>query len=148
MTNQERLQHEFFMARCIELAKLAKANGESPVGSIIVKNNEIIGEGIEAVKAHRDITYHAEIEAIRVTQSKLQPVNLTDAVMYSTHEPCIMCAYVIRHHKIGTIVVGIPSKTLGGYSSPYPLLLDNKIHSWAPAPIVIEDILSVECRAL
>ena len=53
------------MLKCIELANIAKQRGESPVGSVVVKDGEIIGEGIEGGKTNKDITYHAEIEAIR-----------------------------------------------------------------------------------
>ena len=57
--------HEHYMQKCIDLAIIAKQQGESPVGSVIVKNGEIIAEGFEGAKAHNDITLHAEVVAIR-----------------------------------------------------------------------------------
>jgi len=141
-------EHEQFMHRCIELAHSAKANGESPVGSVIVRNSEIIGEGIEAGKAHLDITFHAEIEAIRKASQFLKSQDLSDCILYTTHEPCIMCSYMIRHTKINTIVSALTTGEYGGFSSQHPLLLDTTIHKWGKPPVLISGILEDECRKL
>ncbi|MCF2445692.1 nucleoside deaminase [Dyadobacter sp. CY345] len=141
-------KHEHFMRRCIELANIAKSNGESPVGSVIVRNGEIIGEGIEAGKANLDITFHAEIEAIRMASQYLKSQNLSDCILYTTHEPCIMCSYMIRHTKITTIVSAISVNQYGGFSSQYPLLLDTTIQKWGKPPLLISGILENECREL
>jgi tRNA(adenine34) deaminase len=53
-------KYESLMRRCIELAKIAKERGDSPVGSIIVKDEQIVAEGIEGGKTHKDVTFHAE----------------------------------------------------------------------------------------
>ena len=148
MTDHDKTSHEFFMTRCIQLAKVAKDRGDSPVGAIIVKNGQIIAEGIEGGKTHQDITFHAEIEAIRQATKNLNSPNLSDCSMYTTHEPCIMCSYVIRHHKINTIVVGVTTGEIGGYSSAFPLLLDKTITKWGAPPKIITGILENECRKL
>jgi len=140
--------HEHFMLRCIALAHIAKSKGESPVGSVIVRNGEIIGEGIEAGKAHIDITFHAEIEAIRKASQFLRSQDLSDCILYTTHEPCIMCSYMIRHTKISTIVSALTTGEYGGFSSQYPLLLDISIHKWGKPPIIISGILEEQCRKL
>lgn len=140
--------HERFMSRCIELAHIAKSRGESPVGSIIVRNGEIIGEGIEGGREHLDITFHAEIEAIRQASKLLQSQDLSECILYTTHEPCIMCSYMIRHTKINTIVSAIATGEYGGSSSHYPLLLDTGIHKWGNPPKLISGILEDECRKL
>lgn len=140
--------HEFYMAECIVLAKIAKARGDSPVGSSIVRNEKIIGEGIEGGKTHQDIIFHAEIEAIRDAVKYTGTPDLSDCILYTTHEPCIMCSYVIRHHKIGLVVVGITTGEIGGYSSKYPLLLDKEIKKWSSPPEIIVGIMEKECREL
>src|SRR6478609_3973229 len=99
-TNSDDILHESYMRKCIELALKAKELKESPVGSLVVMNEIIIAEGWECSKAHNDITFHAEIEAIRRATEHLQSQNLSNCVLYTTHEPCIMCSYVIRHTKI------------------------------------------------
>ena len=141
-------EHEPFMQRCIELARIAKSRGESPVGSVVVRNGEIIGEGIEASKANLDITFHAEIEAIRKASQFLQSQDLSECILYTTHEPCIMCSYMIRHTKIKTIVSAISTGEYGGFSSKYPLLYDTSILKWGNPPVLIKGVLEDECRQL
>lgn len=140
--------HNFFMSRCIELALIAKQRGDSPVGSVIVKDDQIIATGIEGGKTHRDITYHAEIEAIRQAVKHLNSQDLSECTMYTTHEPCIMCSYVIRHAKINTVVIGISVDDVGGLSSKYPLLKDKTITKWTGPPRLITGIMEDECRGL
>ena len=141
--------HEFYMKQCIELGKIAKENGESPVGSILVKNGKIVAKGIEAGKHHKDITSHAEIEVIRNFVKESGITNLENFTMYTTHEPCIMCSYVIRHHKISVIVWGISTGEIGGYSSPnFKILEDKTISKWGKSPLLIPNILEDECKAL
>ncbi|MBV1922707.1 MAG: nucleoside deaminase, partial [Flavobacteriaceae bacterium] len=100
--------HEYFMKKCIELGVKALKNGNPPVGSLLVKEDTIIGIGIENGKSSNDITNHAEIEAIRDALKSHQSIN--GSILYTTHEPCIMCSYVIRHHRIKTIVFGAKSE--------------------------------------
>lgn len=147
-TRQAEIQYGTFMRRCIELALIAKKRGDSPVGSIVVKDEKIVGEGIEGGKTHKDITFHAEVEAIRQAVRNLQTTNLCDCILITTHEPCILCSYIIRHHKISTVVVGVPSGEIGGFTSKYPILKDTDITSWSTPPHVIMGVLEKECQRL
>ncbi|SIO05907.1 nucleoside deaminase [Chitinophaga niabensis] len=131
-------EHSIFMRRCMELAEIARQRGDSPVGSVLVLDGQIIAEGIEGGKTHRDITYHAEIEAIRQATEKLSSQDLSACTMYTTHEPCIMCSYVIRHTRISSVVMAITTGDIGGSSSAYPLLKDITIKKWGPPPELIE----------
>lgn len=148
MTIQDKVLYEGLMRKCISLALTAKSRGDSPVGSILVKDGRIISEGIEGGKTHNDITFHAEIEAIRNATKALKKTDLSDCVLITTHEPCIMCSYVIRHHKIKLIIVGVTTGEIGGYSSAFPLLLDKTITKWSDSPNIIDGILEQECREL
>ncbi len=148
MDRNELKKHEFYMRKCIELAKIARKRGDNPVGSIIVREDEIVGEGIEANKTQNDITFHAEIVAIRNATKFLNTQDLSDTILYTTHEPCIMCSYVIRHSHIQTIVSGLSTGEFGGYSSKYPLLLDDTITKWGDPPTLINGILEKECGEL
>lgn len=140
--------HIVFMHKCIQLALIAKQRGDSPVGSVIIRDGKIVGEGIEGGKTHRDITYHAEIEAIRQATEQLNSQDLSACIMYTTHEPCIMCSYVIRHTKINTIVIALTTGDIGGSSSAYPLLTDTTIKKWGSTPKLITGVLEKECREL
>lgn len=148
MTNLNQSELENYMKECIRLAKIAKDRGDSPVGSLLIRDGIIISEGIEGGKTHKDITYHAEIEAVRNAVKKLGKSDLSDCIMVTTHEPCIMCSYVIRHHKVKLIIVGDNSGEIGGYSSIYPLLNDKSITNWSDPPQIITGILEKECREL
>lgn len=148
MTSHEKKQYEGYMNRCIDLAIIARKRGDSPVGSVIVQDGEIIAEGIEGGKTHKDITYHAEIEAIRNARKKLKTADLSDCTLVTTHEPCIMCSYVIRHHVIKLLLVGLKTGEISGYSSSYPILLDKTIERWSEPPEIVDGILIKKCKAL
>jgi len=135
------------MHKCIDLALLAKARGDSAVGSVLVLDGNIIGSGIEGGKTFGDITYHAEIEAIRDAK-RLGTLDLSKSLLYTTHEPCIMCSYVIRHSKISVVVMGMSTGDIGGVNSAYPLLLDKTVTKWSLAPTIISGVLEKECRDL
>jgi|SRR6056297_97516 len=139
-------KHNLIMTKCIELAKEAKLDGNSPVGSIVLLNDKIVGIGKEGVHSKKDITRHAEIEAI---QSALENVkSLRGSTLYTTHEPCVMCSYVIRHYQIGTIVFGLRSKHIGGKSSEFNLLETESVPNWKKKPSIIEGIMENECLQL
>ena len=140
--------HEYFMRHCLRLANKAMANGNPPVGAIIVKDEEIIGQGIEAGKSKSDITFHAEIEVVRHAVNKLSRKDLSDCSLYTTHEPCIMCSYVIRHHALKEVVIGSRVKTIGGMTSNYPILIAKDIEIWSAPPLIVENVCSQECKAL
>ena len=81
-----------FMKRAIELAQLGmKSNAGGPFGAIVVKSNEIIGEGFNQVTSTNDPTAHAEVVAIRSACAKLNTFQLDDCVIYTSCEPCPMC---------------------------------------------------------
>src|SRR3546814_8991300 len=96
------VNHENFMNRCFELAEMAAKEGESAVGSVVVKDGLIIGEGYEKSRQQGDVTRHAEVVAVLDALKKDK--DLSEAVLYNNIEPCILCSYVIRHHKISEVV--------------------------------------------
>ena len=140
-------EQERWMKRCLQLGREALLNGNAPVGSVLVAAGDIIGKGREAGKSKNDITCHAEIEAIRDAIHQGYS-DLWGATLYTTHEPCIMCAYVIRQHRIPTVVMGLTVAEVGGYTSAYPILRATNIPHWGPAPQVVMSILAKECAAL
>lgn len=128
----------YYIKRCEILSKQAAANGEAPVGSVIIKDDEIISEAIETSKNKNDVTCHAELEAIRLAVKKLKTNDLSDCVIYSTHEPCVMCSYAIRFYKIRKVVFRHTVDYFGGISSSMPLLLVNEVPlHWSDVPEVV-----------
>jgi tRNA(adenine34) deaminase len=126
-----------YLQCCFQLAKQAAQKGNSSVGALIVKNDKIISEAEEAVKTKNDISCHAEMEAIRKAVKNLHANDLSGCTLYTTHEPCIMCSYAIRYHKIKEVVYVHQSQYLGGVSSSMPLLISTEVPaSWSKPPII------------
>ena len=136
------------MLRCIELGRQSMAKGNAPVGSVIVRDGEIIGEGLELGKTQNDITYHAEIEAIRDALKKGAFTKLSGTTLYTTHEPCLMCSYAIRHYEIKKVVYGLSVKDIGGHTSDFAVLKTTGVSNWPVIPEIISGFMEAECHAL
>lgn len=134
------------MERCIELALIAKANGESPVGSLLVHKGEVIGEGIETVKSVNDVTGHAEMLAIKDAIKKDHSGNLHEATLYTTHEPCWMCSYAIRNYNLAKVVYAISIPSIGGDSSPFKVLHTDTVDRWSDGPKIIRGFKEELCQ--
>jgi tRNA(adenine34) deaminase len=148
MDEQSLRKHEKYMQRCLELADEAKAHGKAPVGSVIVKEGKIIGEGIEGTEKLPAILAHAEVAAVLQAISNTDSNDLSECTLYTTVEPCFMCSYLIRQTKISKVVFGIRTPGVGGVSSGYPFLPAKDIAKWPSVPLIIEGILKRECLAL
>ena len=92
-----------FMKRAIELSKESINSGGGPFGSVIVKNDKIISEGINRVTDNNDPTAHGEIVAIRNACKELNTFNLSNCSLYSSCEPCPMCMSAIYWSRIGKV---------------------------------------------
>lgn len=130
---------EDYIKHCRLLAQRALANGNAPVGAIIVKRGEVIAEAEEATKSKNDITCHAELEAVRLTVKALLINDLSGCTLYTTHEPCVMCSYAIRFHKITKVVYEQQSAYLGGLSSSMALLASEEVPPhWSAPPEIVQ----------
>ena len=141
-------EHQPYMKRCLELGQQSMDLGNSPVGAVLVKDGKIIGEGLELAKTHNDITYHAEVEAIRDALKNTGAKKLEGTVLYTTHEPCLLCSYAIRHYRIAAVYFGLSTGDIGGHSSDFKLLATDKVSSWQEAPLVQGGIMKKDCEAL
>ena len=92
-----------FMKRAIELSKESINSGGGPFGSVIVKDDKIISEGINRVTVNNDPTAHGEIVAIRNACKELNTFNLSNCLFYSSCEPCPMCMSAIYWSRIGKV---------------------------------------------
>jgi tRNA(Arg) A34 adenosine deaminase TadA len=136
------------MKQCIALGKEAMSKGNPPVGSIIVRNDTVIGIGLEAGKSSKDITKHAEIEAVKDAIQNNHLEDLKDCKLYTTHEPCIMCSYVLRQYKIDAIIYGSNVDHVGGITSSLNVMTTKHVPNWEKPPNILGDILKEECDNL
>ncbi|QNH63662.1 nucleoside deaminase [Hymenobacter sediminicola] len=131
----EKSSDAVFMARCQQLAEHAAAQGESPVGALLVCGGKIIAAESEATRRLAAITAHAELLTLQAARQKLGRIDLSDCTLYSTHEPCVMCAYAIRYHRVRRVVFMQPSSYLGGTSAVGSLLTTPHVPpTWAAPP--------------
>ena len=100
------MSDETCMRRALELAQRAAAEGEVPVGAVVVMDGNIVGEGWNRPISANDPTAHAEIQAMRAAASTLKNYRLTGATLYVTLEPCEMCLGAMFHARIARAVFG------------------------------------------
>ncbi|MCP9221898.1 tRNA adenosine(34) deaminase TadA [Erythrobacter sp. LQ02-29] len=89
-----------FMIRALELAREASAEGEVPVGAVVVRDGKIVGEGRNAPRRDHDPTAHAEMLALRQAARTVGSERLSGCDLWVTLEPCAMCAGAIVHARI------------------------------------------------
>ena len=126
-----------FMTRCFELAALAKAAGESAVGTVIVRDGVIIAEGVETIHAASDPSGHAETLAIREACARLGTTDLSDCTLYTNVEPCFMCGYLVRQTGVRRVVMSRDCGEIGSVKSRYPFLVDGSFDRWGAPPEVV-----------
>jgi tRNA(adenine34) deaminase len=95
-----------FMRLALEQAATAQANGEVPVGAVLVRGDDVIATGANRPIAAHDPTAHAEIEALRAGGRALNSYRLTETTLYVSLEPCVMCASAIVHARVKRVVFG------------------------------------------
>lgn len=131
-----------FMKLALGLAKKAELKNEVPVGALIVRNGEIIGQGMNTSISDHDPTSHAEINAIREAAKSIKNYRLKDCAIYVTLEPCAMCVGAIQHARIDKIIYGAPDPKTGACGSMIDLISVKEINHHAEA---IGGILEKEC---
>ena len=107
----------YFMDQALELARQAAAEGEVPVGCVIVRNGEIVGRGRNRRETGRTALGHAEIQAISQACEALGGWRLWECTMYVTLEPCPMCAGAIINARIPRVVFGASDAKCGACGS-------------------------------
>ncbi|SVB58854.1 uncharacterized protein METZ01_LOCUS211708 [marine metagenome] len=95
-----------WMRRAFTLAKMAGAQGEVPVGAVVIKDSEILAEGHNLTQSALDPTAHAEIVTIRAAAIALSDWRLTGCTLYVTLEPCAMCAGALVLSRVSRLVFG------------------------------------------
>ncbi len=139
------VDHEFFMREAVRLARLAEEAGEVPVGAVAARGAEILGRGHNAPVLRNDPTAHAEILALRQAAEALRNYRLEDVTLYTTLEPCAMCAGALVAARVRRLVFGARDLRFGAVRSKFALadsrLLNHRVE-------IVEGVLAAECTAL
>jgi tRNA(adenine34) deaminase len=133
---------EHFMLLALEQAEKASKREEVPVGAILVINNEVIASAYNAKESTSDPTAHAELIAIREGAMKTRSRYLTDAILYATKEPCVMCAGAMVNARLGKLVYGCSDKRFGAISSRYQIASDPTLNHQVA---VLAGVLAQDC---
>ena len=138
------MNHEYFMAEALSLARKAIADGDVPVGCVIVRDGEVIGRGRNRREEAGDATAHAEVEAIRDACARLGSWRLHRCVLYVTLEPCPMCAGAIVNARVEEVRYGVKDEKAGCCGSVLNLFEERFNHR----PRIYQGPLKRECEAV
>ena len=108
---------EKFMRAALAEAKVAASVGEVPVGAVLVRNDEIVGRGLNRPVQDNDPTAHAEIVALRAAAGEARNYRLPDTTLYVTLEPCAMCVGAMLHARVRRVVFGAYDPKAGAAGS-------------------------------
>ena len=135
---------ERFMDEALALAREAAGDGETPVGCVVVKDGRVIGRGRNRREARRDVTAHAELEAIRDAERTLGDWRLSGCTLYVTLEPCPMCMGGILQSRVSRVVFGAFDPAAGCCGSVLALQMER----FSPVPAAFGGVREQECRLL
>lgn len=116
------------MQLALEQARLAWAEGEVPVGAVVVKDGEVIATGYNQPIGRHDPTAHAEIVALRAAAEKLGNYRLPGCELYVTLEPCIMCSGAMMHARLARVVYAAPDPKTGACGSVVNLFDEERLN--------------------
>ncbi|PKK82006.1 MAG: tRNA-specific adenosine deaminase [candidate division Zixibacteria bacterium HGW-Zixibacteria-1] len=120
--------HVYFMERAFLEAQVAFEEDEVPVGAVVVKNNQIIGRGHNQTETLKDATAHAEIIALTSAAQNVGDWRLDECILYSTIEPCAMCAGAAVLSRIKTIVFGAPDIRFGACGTIFDIPTEKRLN--------------------
>lgn len=132
------------MQKALQLAKISAAEGEVPVGAVIVKGDEIVGTGRNRREYGKNALYHAEIEAIDSACKTLGGWRLWECDMYVTLEPCPMCAGAIINSRIKTVYYGASDLKAGSFGS----VVDFNSLPYNHKPEIVSGVMEDEAKEM
>ena len=133
------------MLMALAEAEKAAVAGETPIGAVLVIDNEVVASAHNMRETWQDPTAHAESIVLREASAQLGRWRLSDATLYVTLEPCLMCAGALVLARISRVVYGCRDPKAGALGSVYDVVRDGRLnHTYTITP----GILEFECRAV
>ena len=133
------------MREALDEARRGLADGEVPVGAVVVVGGAIVGRARNAPVALTDPTAHAEVLALRAAGLETGNYRLTGATLYATVEPCAMCCGAVIQARLARVVYGASDPKAGAVESRYRLLDDGRSNHRVET---LSGVLGAECGAL
>lgn len=138
--DEQRQKDELYMRKAIAEAQQAQAQGEIPIGAVVVCKDRIIARAHNLTETLNDATAHAEMQAITAASNLIGGKYLSDCTLYVTVEPCIMCAGALGWAQVKRIVYGTKDEKRG-----FSVYAPKALH---PRATVVGGILEDECKML
>jgi tRNA(adenine34) deaminase len=139
------MDQNFFMREALKEAQKAFDENEVPVGAVAVFKNQIIGRGHNQTERLQDPTAHAEILAITAAANALNSWRLKDVVVYSTVEPCIMCAGALVLARVKKIIFGAHDEKFGGCGSVFNVTREKRLNHHVE---VVDGVMEKDAHSL
>ncbi|MBI5664156.1 MAG: tRNA adenosine(34) deaminase TadA [Nitrospirae bacterium] len=136
---------EYFMRLALKEAEAANEKAEVPVGSVLVLDDKVIASAHNSKESTNDPTAHAELLVIRDAATRGSEWRMTDATLYVTKEPCVMCAGAMINARLGRLVYGCKDERFGAVNSRYQLLHDPGLNHQIR---VVSGVLEHECAEI
>ncbi|MCG6933689.1 MAG: tRNA adenosine(34) deaminase TadA [Gallionella sp.] len=134
-----------YMRHALEMARLAEAAGEVPVGAVVVRDGVVIGRGFNAPISRHDPSAHAEMMALRDAAQNTGNYRLVGCELFVTLEPCLMCAGAIMHARIARLVYGASDPKTGACGSVLNVFSEQRLNHHAE---LSSGILADECGSM
>ena len=138
-------EKEFYMQEALNEAGKAEAQGEVPIGAVVVHRGEIIGRGYNRREQTQDATTHAEMYAIRMACQELENWRLAESQLFVTLEPCPMCCGAILLSRISEVYFGAYDQKAGTAGTLMNLLAEERFNHWS---YVEGGVLHDECQQM
>lgn len=140
---------ESLVRQTIELARMARVAGNSPFGALLVLDGEVVLTAMNTVATDRDPTAHAETNLVSAAIGTLSPEQIGRSVLYTSCEPCVMCAGTIYWAGIRSVVFALPALELAGMAGANLPIPCREIYARAKEPVhVVGPLLVAEARAV
>lgn len=143
--DQQAREDEKYMSRCLELARQAAANGEVPVGAVVVEDGRILAEGRNRTRERSTPLAHAEMLALAGAFEVLGVGRIPDSTLYSSLEPCFMCTGALLHARVERVVYAARDPKFGACGSLADLPGDFRLNHRCP---VESGVLAEDSAAL
>jgi len=134
-----------WMAEAIAEARKAAAEGEVPIGAVVVVDGRIVGRGRNARETRLDPTAHAEVLALQEAARSLHRWRLTGATVYATLEPCPMCAGALVNARVDRLVYAVPDPKAGAAGTLFDVPRDPRLNHRVE---VVSGVMAEECGEL